>query len=381
MSGSSSGRGSRLDVCGVDRRLHDAVFRLASSQRVDVARLQRVTATLLENGRDATPAEVVAALCTDLGVPVSACDDAATARLRGQLTALGARLLVAGDTDYPSPLADLWPQLGAPLWLFVGGVAPTVAADTVAVAIVGTRAPSADGVHTAHRIAGAVAAAGGVVVSGLARGIDQAAHRGALDAGGHTLAVLGTGPGCDYPRGSAVLRRRIARNGGLLTEYPPRVEPRPWRFLARNRIISGLARAVVVVEGRRRSGALQTARLAGSQGRDVWAVPGSINAPTSAAPLALLADGAIPLTSIEALLYGVGLADRGTGALQPSLPTTAAALSDEAAVVLSLLGAVPATADALAAAGTLPVRTVLTVVAELVERGLAATTARGTIRA
>ena len=129
-----------------------------------------------------------------------------------------------------------------------------------AVAIVGTRGPTLDGVRTAHDLAAALAGAGVDVVSGLARGIDQAAHRGALDAGGRTYAVLGTGLGVDYPAGSATLRDRIVRSGALFTELPPATGPRPWQFLARNRIISGPADATVVVEGRARRGGLPTPR-------------------------------------------------------------------------------------------------------------------------
>jgi DNA processing protein len=258
----------------------------------------------------------------------------------------------------------------------------------VAVAVVGTRAPTLDGLRTARLVAGALARAGAVVVSGLARGIDQAAHRAALDADGRTVAVLGTGLGVDYPSRSAALRAGITERGALLTELPPGEGPRPWHFLARNRIISGLAAATVVVEGGPTSGALQTARLAAGQGRDVWAVPGSINAPTSQAPLALLRDGALPLTGVDVLLGSLGLtggggAGRATGgdeAAGRSGPDPAADLSDGARAILRLLGAVPAATDSLIAASRLPAHTTMAAVAELIESGHAVATPRGVVR-
>jgi DNA processing protein len=237
-------------------------------------------------------------------------------------------------------------------------------------------------VRTAHALGAALAAAGVVVVSGMARGIDQAAHKGALYGGGATVAVLGTGLGVDYPARSAGLRREIGSCGALITELPPGLGPRPWHFLARNRIISGLATATVVVEGRERSGALQTARLAGGQGRDVWAVPGSINAPASVAPLALLRDGATPLTAIDDFVTAV-TGDPVTTAGAPAAavpPDVRARLSPAAAAVSDLIGAVPATTDALVAAGTLPAHAVLAAVAELVDRRVGVMTPHGIVR-
>jgi DNA processing protein len=251
--------------------------------------------------------------------------------------------------------------------------------DTVAVAVVGTRTPTLDGLRTARMVSGALARAGAVVVSGLAKGIYQAAHRGALDAGGRTIAVLGTGLGVDYPSGSAALRAAIAGQGALLTEFAPGDAPRPWHFLARNRIISGLAAATIVVEGGPTSGALQTARLAAGQGRDVWAVPGSINAVTSQAPLALLRDGALPLTSVDVLLEALGLT--GAGETDHEVVHCTPDLSDRARAILQLLGAVPATTDALVAASRLPAHATMAAVAELTEAGCAVTTPRGVVRA
>ena len=142
-------------------------------------------------------------------------------------------------------------------------------------AVVGARACSAYGSAVARALGRELARPGVVVVSGLARGIDAAAHRGALEAGA-TVAVLGCGIDRDYPRAHAALGAQIAQAGLIVSEYPPGVEPAPWRFPARNRIVAGLALATVVVEARERSGALITADLALDEGREVLAVPGEI---------------------------------------------------------------------------------------------------------
>jgi DNA processing protein len=145
-----------------------------------------------------------------------------------------------------------------------------------AVAVVGARSCSPYGAQVARDVARQLAATGVVIVSGLARGIDGEAHRGALEAGGTTVAVLGCGIDRDYPRSNAVLAERIRTSGAVVSEYPSGVEPAPWRFPARNRIIAGLCLATVVVEARERSGALITADFALELGRDVFAVPGEI---------------------------------------------------------------------------------------------------------
>ena len=145
-----------------------------------------------------------------------------------------------------------------------------------------------------------------MVVSGLARGIDAAAHRGALEAG-TTVAVLGCGIDRDYPRAHAALAAQIAASGLIVSEYAPGVEPAPWRFPARNRIVAGLARATVVVEARERSGALITADLALDEGREVLAVPGEITAALSKGTNALLRLGATPVTCVADVLEAIGV--------------------------------------------------------------------------
>ena len=367
------GSGDRGSGAHSDTPSPAEVLRIAASGRAGASLQQRVLQDLLDAGQPCTSRQVVDELRARAGVAAGR----DLARVMTRLAALGGRLVVAGDERYPSLLADAWPELGAPVWLFVAGVRPPVERRP-AVAIVGTRIPSLDGARTARRLGAALAEAGVVVVSGLARGIDQAAHHGALDVGGCTVAVLGTGLGVDYPARTSPLRDAIAASGAVLSELLPGVGPRPWQFLERNRIISGLADATVVVEGRETSGALQTARLAAGQGRDVWAVPGSINAPTSAAPLALLRDGARPLTSIDELVTCVAATAGHGGHADSPAPTTT--LSPSARTVLDLLGPVPASTDALVAAGTLPAQVVMVAVAELVDLGLGAVTANGVVR-
>jgi DNA processing protein len=185
-------------------------------------------------------------------------------------------------------------------------VAHALAAPTVA--IVGARACSTYGAQVARTLARELATAGVTVVSGLARGVDGEAHRGALDATGRTVAVLGCGIDRDYPAAHAELARRIAETGGIVSEYEPGVEPAPWRFPARNRIIAALADAVVIVEARSRSGALITVDLAMEIGRPIYAVPGEITSALSEGTNDLLRHGwATAITSALDVLEALGI--------------------------------------------------------------------------
>jgi DNA processing protein len=179
--------------------------------------------------------------------------------------------------------------------------------DRPSVALVGARACSSYGRSVARSIARDLAAAGLVVVSGMARGIDGEAHRGALDGSGATVAVLGCGIDRDYPAAHMELARRIGESGLVISEYEPGIEPAPWRFPARNRIIAGLCSATVVVEARERSGALITADFALEEGREVLAVPGEITSSLSAGTNALLRLGATPVTRSDDVLEIFGL--------------------------------------------------------------------------
>ena len=217
-----------------------------------------------------------------------------------------------------------------PTQLFLRGTADPALLHAPAVAIVGARACSSYGRSVARSLARDLAAAGLVVVSGMARGIDGEAHRGALDGAGATVAVLGCGVDRDYPAAHAELARRICASGGLVaSEYEPGVEPAPWRFPARNRIIAGLCHATVVVEARERSGALITADFALEEGRDVLAVPGEITSALSAGANALLRLGATPVTRADDVLELFGLDRRAPAAV--SLGPAAEALLERLA--------------------------------------------------
>jgi DNA processing protein len=209
----------------------------------------------------------------------------------------GFDLVCLGDPEYPVNLAAI---NDPPVVLYAGGsLEPR---DLVAVAVVGSRAASSLGMVFTERLSADLAQCGVTVVSGLAVGIDTAAHRGALRARGRTLAVLGCGLDQDYPRGNSELRQQIRDSGALLTEFPLGMPPEAGHFPARNRIISGLALGVVVVEAAQRSGSLITARLALEQGREVFAVPGMARHYRSAGVHQLLRQGAKLVETAEDIL-------------------------------------------------------------------------------
>ncbi|MBI2218488.1 MAG: DNA-protecting protein DprA [Candidatus Rokubacteria bacterium] len=195
--------------------------------------------------------------------------------------------LQPSDPGYPPALATV--PMAPPLW--VRG--ELLADDALAIAIVGSRRSTPYGVQVAECLARDLAERGVTIVSGLARGIDTAAHRGALQAGGRTLAVLGCGVDVVYPPENARLVAEVEQHGALVSQFPPGTSPLPYHFPARNRLIAGLALGVVVVEAAERSGALITAGLAGELGREVFAVPGRVTSETSRGCHALLRDGAI----------------------------------------------------------------------------------------
>jgi DNA processing protein len=195
--------------------------------------------------------------------------------------------LVPSDPRYPALLA----AIPSPPALDVRGTLEPV--DALAVAIVGSRQATAYGIEVAGTLAADLAARGVTIVSGLARGIDTAAHRGALDAGGRTLAVLGHGIAHVYPPENRALADAIVERGALLSQFPSTIGPLAHHFPARNRTLAGLALGVVVVEAAERSGALITAGLAGDLGREVFAVPGRITSPASRGTNGLIRDGAM----------------------------------------------------------------------------------------
>jgi DNA processing protein len=204
-------------------------------------------------------------------------------------------VVALGDPDYPALLKQIHDP---PPRLFVSGRLPA----EPMIAIVGSRRATPYGQRAARRLARDLSALGVVVVSGLARGIDAAAHRGALEGGSPTVAVMATGLDRIYPPEHAELAQAIAQSGAVITEAEPGTPPLPGRFPVRNRIISGLSLGVVVVEAAQRSGALITARMAAEQGRDVLCVPGSIENPLATGVHQLIKDGAKLVQTVEDVL-------------------------------------------------------------------------------
>ncbi len=231
-------------------------------------------------------------------------DDEAIDRDMAWLDKPNHHLVTVVDDDYPVLLIK---GQNPPAALFVAG-APTLLW-TPQIAIVGARNASSVGLSNARAFATAFVQSGNTVTSGLAEGIDGAAHAAALDAGGHTIAVLGTGPDVVYPRRHGALAERIVERGALVSEFSPGTPGRPEHFPRRNRIIAGLSLGTLVVEANLNSGSLITARLANEQGREVFAVPGSIHNPLSRGCHRLIRDGATLVeTAAEVLeeLHGVG---------------------------------------------------------------------------
>lgn len=214
-------------------------------------------------------------------------DRAMVERGRTWLREPGRRLLGWHDPDYPPLLRR---GGNPPAVLFLDGDPALLLHPGVAV--VGSRSPSPAGVETARELGAALARAGLVVASGMAAGVDATAHQAALDAGGGSVAVLGTGPDVPYPRRNASLHRRLCGAGLVASELPPGTGPRSSQFPSRNRILAALSVGTVVVEAARRSGALITARLAGEYGREVMAFPGSIRNPVARGCHRLIRDGA-----------------------------------------------------------------------------------------
>ena len=215
------------------------------------------------------------------------------------------KAVTIADSSYP---ANLLRTPDPPAVLFYTG-SMDVFTGCVSVAVIGSRRCSLYGRKTARSLSAGLSAAGACVVSGLARGIDAEAHRGALQVKGRTAAVLGGGLDCIYPPEHTGLAQEISRTGCLLTEYPPGVKPARFTFPERNRIISGLSTAVVVVEAGERSGTMITVGTALDQGRDVYAVPGELGRSTSTGTNRLIRDGAGIVLSADELLSDLGMGE------------------------------------------------------------------------
>jgi len=278
--------------------------------------------------------------------------------------ALGIAILTLDDQDYPERLR-LIPDPPRVLYR-LGDLLPQ---DGAGIAVIGARAATAYGRTVAERLGRELATAGVTVISGLARGIDGCAHRGALAGGGRTVAVLGTGLDRLYPPEHRRLADDVAAQGALLSEFPLGAEPEPWHFPLRNRVISGLARGVVVVEAAVRSGALGTADMALEQGREVFAIPGPITSPTSAGTNRLIRQGAglvegarDVLEAFHDLADRLPAADAGTAAI--------AGLSVPEQRLLSAIGSAPLPIDDIIRASPGPAAATAALLTALELKGL-----------
>ncbi len=303
----------------------------------------------------------------------------------------GARFVAAGSPEYTEGLAAL---ARPPIGVYVAG--RKLCDMQPAVAVVGTRAATRRGLAVARDLAFDLASAGFSVVSGLARGIDTAAHDGALEADGMTVAVLGTGLMHVYPRENEGLARRIRSGGALVSEYPMRQRPRRASFPARNRLIAGLSAGVVVVEAGARSGALITAARALEEGREVFAVPGPITEPLSAGPNGLIKAGAKLVEGVEDILQELEWSTSPASVRRTSRGASQMALLSEPALgpeavgdersrdvsrLLEHLTGDPRTVDELSEASGLPTSTVASLLFELELLGRASACPGGTYAA
>lgn len=275
--------------------------------------------------------------------------------------AAGLQVITREHAGYPDNLRD---APARPPLIFVRGALSQ--ADAWAVAVVGTRSPTTYGREAAQRLAAELAEAGVTVISGLAIGVDTVAHRAALEAGGRTIAVLPCGADMTYPERNRELAERIAERGALVSEFPLGLRPTPQLFPVRNRLISGLARGVLVVEAGAKSGALITVDYALEQGRDVFAVPGSIFSRMSEGTNRLLLSGAGVVTSardmLDALNMSAADSQRDVRAAIPEDPAESA--------MLMLVSYEPQHADALARLAQLPIAAVSATLAVLELKGL-----------
>jgi DNA processing protein len=316
-------------------------------------------------GERGSPAAVLAAIGAGrVPVPEESRRAAAmsVAACRERLARLGVTVLLRSGPGYPVHLGGL---PGAPDVLFVKGSLPAFPG----VAIVGTRRSTRYGLGLARAYGRACAEAGWPVISGLARGADAEAHRGVADAGGLGVAVLGCGPDLVYPaENRSLLATLLAAGGAMVTEYPPGTRPEPWRFPPRNRIIAGLAAAVVVVEAAETGGALITAGAALEQGRHVFAVPGDVGRETSRGCNLLIRDGATPVLDPADLVASLSLL-LGPARAGPS-PAPGPELEAPARALLAGLPVGGASLEDAAAAAGLPADRALAIVSRLEVAGL-----------
>jgi DNA processing protein len=375
--GGSGGAGGWRTV-GLTER--DAWTVVATAEDVGPATMRRLIAALgsaravLTLAASANGASGLAEVLEDpssaaaAGLVAAAADPGA---IVARIGTYGVDVMTVDDADYPPLLRST--ALPPPV-LFIQGSRAVLSAEP-AVAVVGTRRPTESGRRTAAQIATALVACDGVVVSGLAVGIDGAAHAAAVGADGRTVAVLGGGHDELFPRAHRRLANEIADHGGaVVSEFLPWVGPRPWSFPRRNRVISGLARSTVVVEAPRTSGALITARWALEEGRECFIVPGPIDAASSAGCLAFLRENhqtARVVAGIGELVVDLGLvADGRRRSGRGGSSAALAGLGPIAREVGRLVAAGIGTVDEVVAATELPVATVLSAITVLESNGL-----------
>ena len=289
-----------------------------------------------------------------LAAPVDPAHDAA---LRAWLSDPVHEVVACDDADYPQALRQI---CDAPLALYCVGRRELL--DRPSLAIVGSRHATPAGCDNAREFAQALGEAGLAVVSGLALGIDGAAHHGALDTAGGTIAVVGTGPDRVYPARHRSLAHAIAAKGAMISEFAPGTPPLPFNFPQRNRIISGIALGVLVVEATVSSGSLITARLAGEQGREVFAIPGSIHSPFSHGCHRLIREGAKLVETVDDVLSELHWRAAGP-TVRRSRP--APEMDADATLVLAALGHDPADTDTLVARTNLAAANVATALVSL----------------
>ena len=283
----------------------------------------------------------------------------------------GARLVLLDDPGYPALLRPI--ELPPPFLLVRGSLQRT---DSLAVALVGSRRGSPYGLRMAERLGADLGGRGVTVVSGLARGVDTAAHQGALQVGGRTVAVLGSGVDVVYPPENRRLAVDVSEAGGLVSQFPMGTAPLPHHFPARNRLIAGMTLGTVVVEAAAQSGALITARLAGELGREVYAVPGNVSSPGSQGAHALIQDGAKLVQGWEDIVAEWPAewrrALRPSSEASPAPTETGSGADPGERAILAALGDEPVAIDALVEESRLP--------SSQVSAGLLALELRGLVR-
>lgn len=321
---------------------HAALALKLANEGADVVGLEREPAEVFEMLREAGGR---AQLSRETGKPIPAFDEPAFDRQIGAMERAGARAVCWWDIDYPEALRAI-PQ--PPSLLFYRGSLEAVAVRGVGV--VGTRKPSPGGLSLARGLGRGLSAAGVAVISGLARGIDTAAHTGSLHGPGPAVAVIGTGIDVPYPVENAGLMVDVAHRGCVLTEQPMGMHADRWVFPRRNRLISGLSHAVVVVQGGLRSGALITAKWALEQGRDVGAVPGFPGDFRSDGPNSLLRRGAFVVEDVRDVLENVPLLRVAAESEERRRGEAGVSPGGSAGHLLARISTTPASADELAAA-------------------------------